>query len=229
MSSLLDDITQNLMAIEDEDTIIMGDIIMSDSSNKEDGDAGSEDQGCYLTNEPTGTWCRTPTYRSYRAPPTPPRPRTSPTRFRVVVKDFKEDEIYPSDIESDSRKVNTENAHLSNSSGDTTMSFINRLEKLNIDEEAVDKGTATDDIEVLRCNEVLPDDKDHLRGASANFGGSVSHKLHYRILKTTNRLVYKDIICKPYRHWTPLGMISFRRHDIAPVPAQKKVKTWWPA
>ena len=33
MSSLLDDITQNLMAIEDEDTIIMGDIIMSDSSN----------------------------------------------------------------------------------------------------------------------------------------------------------------------------------------------------
>ena len=24
-------------------------------------------------------------------------------------------------------------------------------------------------------------------------------------------------------------MISIRRHDIAPVPAQKKVKTWWPA
>ena len=43
MSSLLDDITQNLMAIEDEDTIIMGDIIMSDRSNKEDGNAGSED------------------------------------------------------------------------------------------------------------------------------------------------------------------------------------------
>ena len=43
MSSLLDDITQNLMAIEDEDTIIMGDIIMSDSSNKEDGNTGSED------------------------------------------------------------------------------------------------------------------------------------------------------------------------------------------
>ena len=41
MSSLLDDITQNLMAIEDEDTIIMGDIFMSDSSNKEDGDVGS--------------------------------------------------------------------------------------------------------------------------------------------------------------------------------------------
>ena len=38
MSSLLDDITQNLMAIEDEDTIITCDIVMSDSSNKEDGD-----------------------------------------------------------------------------------------------------------------------------------------------------------------------------------------------
>ena len=99
------------------------------------------------------------------------------------------------------------------------MSFINTLEKLNIDEEAVD----------LRCNEVLPDDEGYLRGESANFVGSESHKLHYRILKTTNRLVYKDIICKPYRHWTPLGMISFRRHDIAPIPAQKKVKTWWPA
>ena len=55
MSSALEDIIQNLMAIKNEDTIITGDIIMSDRCNKEDADTGSEDQGCYLTNEPTGT------------------------------------------------------------------------------------------------------------------------------------------------------------------------------
>ena len=109
------------------------------------------------------------------------------------------------------------------------MSFINRLENLIIDEEAVNKDTATDDIEVFRCNEVLPDDEDHLRGASANFIWSESHKLHYRILKTTNRVGYKDIIYKPYGHWTPIGIMSFKSYNLTPVPAWKKVKMLWPA
>ena len=65
------------------------------------------DFGEYLSDESTDTSYTTSNYRTHRAPPTPPHPRTSPTRFRVVVKDFEEDKIYPSDIESDSRKVNT--------------------------------------------------------------------------------------------------------------------------
>ena len=75
MSPSFDSFTQNLVTIEDEDTIDVREIFTSDSSDGE------------------GPW--TPTYRTHRASPTPPLPREVPTKLRVVTEEFEEDDIYP--------------------------------------------------------------------------------------------------------------------------------------
>ena len=69
----------------------------------------------------------------------------------------------------------------------------------------------------MRCDEILPNDEEGFHGASASLTGSESHKLHERILESTDMTRYRDILLKSTKHWTSVGLLSFKRATLIPI------------
>ena len=145
-------------------------------------------------------------------------------KVKVIIEEFKEDELNSSDIESDNKKTEDVHKKVPDPVCQSIIQFTDRMRMLEIGEEVNDMDTTTDSFESLRCKEVLPDREDNIPEASINSSGSKSYKLHYNILQSTKKLIYKDIIKKPDSVWTPLGVMSIRRPDTK--SRIKRVKTW---
>ena len=116
---------------------------------------------------------------------------------------------------------------MSNPNCRSVIQFTNRMMMLDIGGEVTDMDTTKDNFKALICKEVIPEREDNIPKEPTNSCGNESHKLHFNILQSTNKLIYKDILQKPDRVWTPFGVMSMRRCDMK--SKIKNVKIWWPA